>query len=220
VTTGADDSPTSSDALEAVIGRRWTLRLLAQTTLRHLGNAPLSELEELLPRPLARRLFASVQLGRDLVTLPRPRALENTEDAFRLVRPLLEGRETERFVAIACDSRFRPLATDVVAEGTPVGVAVRIADVFAPAIRHRAPHLLVAHNHPSDDPTPSGPDLVLTRRLAELGEVLGVALVDHIIVAGARFASVRECVPWDSPAEMPVLHDAHCLDRSFVDWSR
>lgn len=220
MTTGADDSPPASDALAAVIGRRWTQRLLAQTTLRHLGNAPLSELEELLPRPLARRLFASVRLGRDLVTLPRPRALDKSEDAFQLVRPLLEGRETERFVAIACDSRFRPLATDVVAEGSPVGVSVRIADAFAPAIRHRAPHLIVAHNHPSDDPTPSEPDLVLTQRLVDLGSVLGVALIDHIIVAGARFASVRECLPWEAPERMPLVHDAHCLDCSFVDRPR
>lgn len=138
-----------------------------------------------MPRPLARRLFASVRLGRDLVTLPRPRALDTSEDAFQLVRPLLEGRETERFVAIACDSRFRPLATDVVAEGSPVGVSVRIADALAPAIRHRAPHLIVAHNHPSDDPTtPSEPDLVLTQRLLDFGNVLGIALVDHLIVAG------------------------------------
>ena len=210
-----NDTPAAGDALVAVIGLHWSRRVLAQTTLRHLGRAPLAELEKLLPRPLARRLFAAARLGRDLVTLHRPRALETTDDAFRFVRPLLEGRETERFLAIACDRRLRPLATEVVAEGTPVGVAVRIADAFAPAVRHRAPHLLVAHNHPSDDPTPSEPDIALTLKLLEFGNALGVALVDHIVVAGERFTSLRERVPWPNPEDASLTFDVPCHDRSF-----
>jgi DNA repair protein RadC len=65
-------------------------------------------------------------------------------------------------------------------------------EVFEPAVKSLAAQIIIAHNHPSGDPEPSEDDIVITRRLREAGEILGIEVLDHIIVAGDRFLSLRE----------------------------
>jgi len=69
---------------------------------------------------------------------------------------------------------------------------VRTAEVFRPAVVQQATAVIVAHNHPSGDPTPSVDDHALTRQLAEAGSLLGIRLVDHIVIAASGFYSFRE----------------------------
>jgi DNA repair protein RadC len=107
------------------------------------------------------------------------------------LHPYLTGRETERMVVVACDVRGQPLATEVVAEGGPNEVSVRISDLFTPALRHRAVAIVIAHNHPSNDPEPGPQDLRLTERVRQAADLLEIHLLDHLIIAGARFVSLR-----------------------------
>jgi len=102
----------------------------------------------------------------------------------------------EHFVAIYLDGRHRPIADSVVSIGTATASLVHPREVFQPAIALGACAVLIAHNHPSGDPTPSAEDLEVTKRLAEAGRILGVNLLDHVVwERGGALHSIRESHP-------------------------
>lgn len=185
---------TERETLEALASLVGSLRkaraLLAQTTLRHLAAAPPSELEHLLPRETGRRFHAALRLARVVLSPEPPGTLAGPADAYAHLHPYLAGREAERFVAVACDCRYQALATTIVAEGSPASVEVRPADVFAGAVRHRAVAIVLGHNHPSNQTTPSLEDYELTKRLVEVGRLLGIEVLDHLVVGGDGFWSL------------------------------
>ena len=80
----------------------------------------------------------------------------------------------------------------VIYQGNVNSSMVRTAEVFRPAVIEAVPSIIVSHNHPSGDPTPSGPDVSITRDIAEAGKLLGVELLDHIVIGGERFVSLKE----------------------------
>lgn len=179
-------------ALAVLLGsRRKAKQLLERTTLRHLAEAPESELARFMPGRDARRRFrAALRLARDVLSPPPRNRLESTESAYAHLYPYLAGREAERFVVVACNIRHQAIATTVIAEGAPDAVNVRPADVFAVAIRHRATAVVVGHNHPSEIVKPSSADRELTLQLVEAGKVLLIPVLDHLIVCGQSFWSL------------------------------
>ena len=103
------------------------------------------------------------------------------------------GEEREHFIAIYVDSRSRVKGVSVVSIGTLSASLVHPREVFRPAIVAGAAAVIVAHNHPSGDCTPSAEDRDATRRLIRSGELLGVPLLDHVVLGeGDKFASFRE----------------------------
>jgi DNA repair protein RadC len=180
-------------ALALLVGsRRKAKDLLARTTVRHLANAPAEELKRFMPGRIAHRFHAAVHLAKTAIAPERSASIETQSAGYAHVYPFLVGRETERFISVACDIRAKVIATEVIAEGLPDVVDVRIADIFALAIRHRAFALLVAHNHPSGDPTPSEYDYELTKSLLAAGELLDIQLIDHLVVAGSSYRSIHD----------------------------
>lgn len=98
---------------------------------------------------------------------------------------------------IALDARLRPILHSILYRGTVSRTACEPAGILRAALLCNASSVVVFHNHPSGDPTPSADDLAFTRRLAEAGEVVGVRLVDHLILAGpGRYVSLRERGAW------------------------
>ena len=189
--------------------RRKAKDLLARTTVRHLANAPVEELKRFMPGRIARRFHAAVNLAKTAIAPERSASIETQSAGYAHVYPFLVGRETERFVSVACGIRYKVIATEVIAEGLPDAVDMRIADIFALAIRHRAFALLVAHNHPSGDPTPSEYDYELTKELLEAGELLGVRVIDHLVVAGNNYRSIHdECAKEGAPCGAEELYRA------------
>jgi DNA repair protein RadC len=142
----------------------------------------------------ARRLAAAFELGRRVereraaprVRFPSPRSV------WEHVIPDLRGLERERFCTLLLDGKHRLLREIVVSEGTLNSSLVHPRDVFGPAVREGAGALIVVHNHPSGDPEPSSEDLAITQRLREAGELLGIPLVDHVVVADSGWVSLRE----------------------------
>ena len=197
-------------ALALLVGsRRKAKDLLARTTVRNLANAPVEELQHFMPGRIARRFHAAVRVTKHAIAPERSASIEVRSAAYAHVYPFFVGRETERFVSVVCDIRFKVIATEVIAEGLPDAVDVRIADIFALAIRHRAVALLVAHNHPSGDPTPSEYDYALTKDLLEAGELLGVRVIDHLVVAGTSYRSIHdECAKEGAPCGAEELYRA------------
>ena len=109
-------------------------------------------------------------------------AVREPGDAYRCVARHFNGMERESFVVVVLDVKNRPRHVATVAQGSVDICLVDPREVFAVAIRERGTAVLVAHNHPSGDPEPSGEDLLLTERLAEGGVILGIPVLDHIIV--------------------------------------
>jgi DNA repair protein RadC len=90
------------------------------------------------------------------------------------------------------NTKNRVLSVHEVYKGSVNASLVRVGEVFREAIRRNAPAIIVAHNHPSGDPSPSPEDIHVTRRLAEAGRLLDIELLDHLIIGAGRWVSLRE----------------------------
>lgn len=164
--------------------------------LRGLAAVPAGELEALAGLGPAKvgRLVAARELGRRLGERsgPAPAEIGSADDAWRLLAPRLEGLDRERFVVVLLNRKHAVLGVELVAIGTLDATLVHPREVFKPAIRRSAAAVLLAHNHPSGDPTPSPEDHALTRRLLEAADVLGLQVLDHLVIGAGRYASLRE----------------------------
>jgi DNA repair protein RadC len=140
---------------------------------------------------LRARLEAFLELNRRLAAGPvRPERIEGPDALVAYLAPRLGALAVETFWAILLDARGRPLGEVQVAQGTLTACLVHPREVFAPAIRARAASVIVVHNHPSGDPEPSPEDWLLTERLAEVGQLLGIPLLDHLVIARGGFRSL------------------------------
>lgn len=113
-------------------------------------------------------------------------------DAASIAAALLDGEEQEVFLAFPLDVKNRVLGYVEVARGSVDSVGVDPRTVFRTAVLLGASAVIVVHNHPSGDPTPSAEDIALTGRLVDAGKILGIPVLDHVIVAGERTLSFAE----------------------------
>ncbi len=149
----------------------------------------------------AARLRAACELGFRLAGAPEARGLRvsGPGDVAGLLLSELGGLDREHFLALHLDSRHRVLTVETVSVGTLNASLVHPREVFRAAIALQAAAVLVAHNHPSGCPQPSGDDLELTRRLARCGSLLGIELLDHLVVGDGEVVSIREH-GWPAPS--------------------
>jgi DNA repair protein RadC len=106
--------------------------------------------------------------------------------------PYLRDAPCERFVVVLLDGRHRVIRPVLTSLGTLTASLVHPREVFGPALREPAAAVVLVHNHPSGDPTPSREDREITVRLAAAGELLGIPVLDHVVVAEQGFVSLRE----------------------------
>jgi DNA repair protein RadC len=119
--------------------------------------------------------------------------ITSPEAAYAAVAPLLVGRDVEYLVAVALNGRRKAVATKVLSQGSDVFTVVCPRSIFRWALQQRNCHaIILAHNHPSGDPTPSQQDRDVTRKLLAAGRVIGIQLVDHIVVGAAAWCSLAE----------------------------
>ena len=118
--------------------------------------------------------------------------LRDPADVFAHFHPYLRDAAQERFAIVLLDGRHRVLREEVISLGTLTASLVHPREVFRPALRASAAGLILVHNHPSGDPTPSNEDRQVTERLVAAGELLGVRVLDHVIVAERGYCSLRE----------------------------
>lgn len=138
------------------------------------------------PCPLLRPEVSDFRPG-----APQHRMQVTTPDAAAaVVRPLLTGHDRERGVLVALDTRHRIIGTAIVSIGTAANTFLAPREVFRDALLLGASAVVVAHNHPSGDPSPSDDDLRVTRRLARAGQTLGINLLDHMIVGDPEWTSL------------------------------
>lgn len=139
-------------------------------------------------------LEAALELARRLATrrLQRGDRLGGPADVFRHFHARLRDAAHERFMVLLLDGRHRVLREEIVSQGTLTASLVHPREVFRPALREAAAALVLVHNHPSGDPAPSREDREVTVRLERAGEVLGIPVLDHVIVADRGFVSFRD----------------------------
>ena len=139
------------------------------------------------------RLKATLALGLRLQEPPGDRPVVNSPaDAAALVQQEMSLLQQEYLKVILLDTRNRLLDITEIYHGSVNSSQVRIAEVFKPAIQRMAPAILVCHNHPSADPTPSPDDVAVTRAMVQAGKLLDIQLLDHLIIGGGRFVSLKE----------------------------
>ena len=146
------------------------------------------------------RIAAAFELGRRAIeSEQRRRCSARPEDVFGIVAPRVAGLSQELFFVIGVDIRNGLLDVVEVARGSVHGVEVHPREVFRPLVRMAAAGGVIAHNHPSGDPTPSAEDIALTRRLRAVGDVIGIPIIDHVVSATASGA--RSPSGWASSSE-------------------
>jgi DNA repair protein RadC len=164
--------------------------------LSGLGQAEEAELCRLPGIGTARAavLRAALELGRRVVgSRPeRGRRLGAAAEVWAHYRARLALAPIEEFWVLGLDVRHRLIFETCIARGSLTGVEVHPREVFRPLIRVAAAAAIFCHNHPSGDPSPSRQDLELTARLRDVGELCGIALLDHVVVAADGYTSLAE----------------------------
>ncbi|NPA27070.1 MAG: JAB domain-containing protein [Chloroflexi bacterium] len=175
---------------------------LAQRLLREFGGltglhrAPLSALQAIPGMGLAKstQIKAALELAQRLRRAQwqeRP-AIHSPQDVAEMLMTEMAALEQEHLRVLLLNTRNHVLDVRDVVRGSVNSAQVRVAEVFREAVRQNATAILLTHNHPSGDPTPSPDDIALTRQIVAAGETLDIAVLDHIIFGAGRYVSLRE----------------------------
>ncbi|HFR4142336.1 TPA: RadC family protein [Bacillus cereus] len=136
--------------------------------------------------------IVKLKMVKESSLLYKERRVKSPEDASLLFRQFLDGADREYFIVLCLDIKNQPTAINVCHIGSLNSSIVHPREVLKPAIISNAASIIVAHNHPSNDPTPSSEDLEVTKRLIEAGKVVGIDVLDHLIVCEGSFISLKE----------------------------
>ncbi|HET8937107.1 MAG TPA: DNA repair protein RadC [Polyangiales bacterium] len=140
------------------------------------------------------RVLSAVELGMRVSTRPleRRRAITCSRDIDTALRPRFLHEPREHFLAVALDAKNQPVAELTIAIGGSIACAIAPADVFRPVLQAAAVSVIFVHNHPSGDPHPSEADVAITERLCHAGQVLGVAVLDHVVLGAQGYYSFAD----------------------------
>jgi len=190
-----------TELMAAVIGGQKQIEI-AQTLLarfdgdiRRLYQAHPAELVKVkgINQTTAIRIKAALNLGLRL-SLPneeRP-VINSPADAAALVQYEMGLLEKEHLRTLLLDRRNRVLEIVEIYQGSVNSSQVRVGEVFRPAIQRLASAIIVCHNHPSSDPTPSPDDVAVTRAIVQAGKLLDIDLLDHLVIGQGRWVSLKE----------------------------
>ena len=142
----------------------------------------------------AATILAAVELGRRLAlkAAEQRTVVHGPADAADYAMPRFRFERKEHFAVLLLNAKNHILALKTISVGTLTSSIAHPREVFQAAIEQAAAAVILVHNHPSGDPTPSAEDLALTRRMAEAGEVMGIPVIDHIILGYDKFISLKE----------------------------
>ena len=141
----------------------------------------------------AAELIAAIEFGKRIheATANREsRQIRSAEDVYELVCAKMRSLDHEELWVINVDSKNRVLAIDQLYKGSVNASTIRIAEVFQGAVSRKAMGIILVHNHPSGDPTPSDLDFVVTRNVKEAGRILEIALLDHVVIGAGDYRSI------------------------------
>ena len=167
--------------------------------MRQLLSVDFGELSAHFGEARAAQLQAVLETARRL-TLPTDQekyTIKSPQDAAALVRAEMEFLDHEELRVLVLNTKNQVEANLLLYQGTINSSVLRAAEIFRPAITRKCPNIIVCHNHPSGDPTPSPEDIEVTEQLVQAGKVLDVELLDHLVIGHHnRFISLKERLLW------------------------
>lgn len=176
------------------------LTRLAEGSLRRLASMDVALLERVsgVGKATACRVLASLELGRRAAATNDEESggrIRGPADVFARMGPRLRDVLQEEFHALLLNSRHRVVREVLVTRGTLDSALIHPREVFRPAVAEGAAGVILVHNHPSGDPTPSAEDRAVTRQLAAAGRAVGIPVLDHVVVGRGSYASLADVLP-------------------------
>jgi len=168
-------------------------RILRTHSLAELLALPLEKLAEIkgLGRSRAALLKAVASIAERVHSVPNLPSLSSPEEIVQVTHHLA-GLQQEHFVALFLNARYQLLMIQAITIGTLNASLVHAREVFAPAIAQRAAFVILVHNHPSGNPEPSADDVEVTEQMVEIGQLLDIPVLDHVIVAKDGWRSLKQ----------------------------
>jgi DNA repair protein RadC len=185
---------------ETVLDQARAVLEVCGNRLRGLGSVGLPELCRVngIGPAKAAQLLALVEIakrfGEEEFVPGAP--FKGSHDVYAHFRERLAHERQEQFYAVLLDNKHRKLKDIRISQGSLTASVVHPRDVYLPVIRESAAAVIFVHNHPSGDPTPSREDLEITRRLREVGELVGVRVLDHLVIGRGRYVSFVDDGYW------------------------
>ncbi len=181
---------TGTAGLNAVeVGRN----LLQRFGVKGLADATVEELSKIsgVGPVKALEIIAALELGRRALHQKKAALLLSPEEVWHELKDLIPLKK-EHCVVFYLDTIHQIIKRELVSVGILNANLIHPREIFEPAIRQTAAEIIIAHNHPSGDPTPSDSDIELTKRLVAAGDLLGIKVVDHVIVGKSTWVSLKE----------------------------
>lgn len=168
-------------------------KIIKKFGLEHLPQVKYTELKDLYGLGPAKscEIVACFELGKRCLKEKQTQLFLKPEDVYHELKDIRNNKK-EHFLVFYLDTRNQEIKREIISIGSLNASLVHPREVFEPAVRNIAAHILIAHNHPSGDCTPSDEDIKLTRRLTEAGKILGIEILDHIIVTKNTYLSFKE----------------------------
>lgn len=168
-------------------------KILKKFTGNSLAKANIKDLKDILGLGEAKacEIVACFELGKRLLKEKKAELILSPEDVWQQLKDIRDHKK-EHFVIFYLDTRNQEICRETISIGTLNESLVHPREVFEPAIRNSAAQIIIAHNHPSGNPDPSGEDIKITAKLVEAGKLLGIELFDHIIVTKEDFFSMAK----------------------------
>lgn len=189
----------TAELLEIVVGAREDLGRLLLATFDNLEGVFKATLQELQQVPgigpiKAVQIKAALELGRRLMTASREERphVKSPADAANLLMPEMSFLEQEQLRVILLNTRNRLLGSPTIYVGSAHSAIARVAEIMRAAVTAGAVGMIIVHNHPSGDSTPSPEDVSITKQIVQAGELLDIKVLDHVIIGRQRYVSLKE----------------------------
>ena len=175
------------------LGQRILDELGGLAGIQRASMAEMCQIHGLGPAKAA-QIKAAIELGRRLTreVAEESGPISSPADAAALLQIEMQGLAQETLKVVLLDTRNRLIAIETVYVGSLNLSLVRVGELFKAAIQRNAASLILAHNHPSGDPTPSPEDIALTRSVVQAGKLMDIEVLDHLVIGSARFVSLKE----------------------------
>lgn len=184
---GTGSAKQNAIALSSLLLKRFPLKKLGQISSDELMRVPG------VGKAKASRIVAALELG-SRIYAPSSMTqiiIRSTEDVVMQLRDIVEKRQ-EYLLVFYLNARYELIQKEIVGQGSLNHMMITAKEVFAPALTSPCASIIVAHNHPSGDPSPSDDDIAFTTRIHEAGQVMGISMLDHVIVGKEGYFSFRD----------------------------
>lgn len=171
-------------------------RILSEYNIKQLSQANVVKLTQIhgIGTAKASQIAAVFELARKLegFTDEPKRKIRSPADVYSLLYPKMREHKREKLVALLLDTKNQVIREETISIGTLNANIVHPREVFKAALMESSASVIISHNHPSGDPTPSREDIAVTEKLVEGGKMLGIDVLDHVIIGDGRYVSLKD----------------------------